>query len=322
MGDLASNGDDPSTLPLILVTGATGSQGGGVVRHLLEGGVFRVCALTRDATSAKARALADRGVEVVQGDLLQPESLSKAFAGASALFLVTDYWGSRDAEVEIKMGKNAVDAAKAAALDFVLFSSLEDPRPIAGGKMEEAVPGWIMPQFESKAEIEGHLRQSGLPFATLLTCMFYDDFVNFPFLQPQADGTFVFYSNCGPAPHPWHCADDVGGCAAVIFQEADKFNGRTIPVVGEHISCPDLARTVSEVTGKTVRHQELPDAVARGAYGADLANIYVFLRDFRFHDESRSVSAAHAIYKGPTFQQWAEQNREALLRVESQSLAV
>ncbi|GAQ79013.1 hypothetical protein KFL_000220470 [Klebsormidium nitens] len=318
MGDLASN----EPVPIILVTGATGSQGGGVVRHLLKGGGFKVRGLTRDATSVKARALVERGVDVVQGDLLQPDSLTKAFAGASTLFLVTDYWGSRDADVEIKMGKNAIDAAKAAGIDFVLFSSLEDPGPIAGGKMEEAVPGRIMPQFESKAEIEAHLRQSGLPFATLLTCMFYDDFVNFPFLQPQADGTFVFYSNCGPAPHPWHCADDVGGCSAVIFREQDKFNGRTIPVVGEHISCSDLAKTVSEVTGKTVRHQELPDAIARGAYGADLANIYVFLRDFPFHDESRSVSAAHAIYKGPTFRQWAEQNREALLRVMSQSSPV
>jgi uncharacterized protein YbjT (DUF2867 family) len=69
-----------------------------------------------------------------------------------------------------------------------------------------------------QAEVEVHLRQSGLPFATLRSCMFYDDFVNFPFLQPHADGTFVFYSNCGPAPHPWHCADDVGGCAAAIFE--------------------------------------------------------------------------------------------------------
>lgn len=74
----------------------------------------------------------------------------QAFAGASALFLVTDYWGSRDANVEIKMGINAIEAAKAAGLDFVLFSSLEDPRPISEGKMEEAAPGRIMPQFESK----------------------------------------------------------------------------------------------------------------------------------------------------------------------------
>eukprot|EP00275_Glaucocystis_incrassata_P001216 EC122225.1.p1 GENE.EC122225.1~~EC122225.1.p1 ORF type:complete len:138 (+),score=36.78 EC122225.1:111-524(+) len=134
--------------PLIVVVGATDAQGGGVVQHLLKDGGYAIRGVTRNTESEKAKALAAQGVEVVKADQADLESLKAAFAGAKGAFLVTNYWEIHDADKEIQYGKNLGDAAKAAGVEHVIWSSLEKTVDIAGDRIP-SIGKWKVPHFDS-----------------------------------------------------------------------------------------------------------------------------------------------------------------------------
>ncbi|HET7101492.1 MAG TPA: NmrA family NAD(P)-binding protein, partial [Terriglobia bacterium] len=127
---------------IILVTGATGAQGGGVVRHLLKGGKFKIRCLTRKPESEKASALVQAGTEIVRGDLGNPESLQAAMKGCYGVFGVTNFW--EHFEKEAFHGKNLVDAVKKAGIKHFVFSTLPSVRKHSEGKLE-------VPHFDLKA---------------------------------------------------------------------------------------------------------------------------------------------------------------------------
>ena len=115
---------------IIAVVGATGAQGGGVVRAIQadKSGEFVARAITRNPNSEKAQALRAAGVEVVAGDADKPETLGKAFAGAYGAFLLTNFWEHFSPERELTQARNMAQAAKAAGLQHVIWSTLEDTR--------------------------------------------------------------------------------------------------------------------------------------------------------------------------------------------------
>ena len=144
----------PDTDKTVLVTGATGRQGGAVVRHMLAKG-WKLRALTRKTNSHAARALARQGVEVVQGDLEDPSSVASASAGVYGVYSVQDFWAV-GARREVQQGKNVADTAKKAGVKHFVYSS------VGGAERNTGIPHW-----ESKWEIEKHIRSLGLP-ATVL----------------------------------------------------------------------------------------------------------------------------------------------------------
>eukprot|EP01117_Protostelium_nocturnum_P013748 TRINITY_DN5164_c0_g1_i1.p1 TRINITY_DN5164_c0_g1~~TRINITY_DN5164_c0_g1_i1.p1 ORF type:complete len:209 (-),score=64.83 TRINITY_DN5164_c0_g1_i1:266-892(-) len=196
----------------VLVTGATGKQGGAVIKSLLEDDQFQLRALTRDPSSTSATALAKKGVEIVKGDFNDESSLASALKGAHAAFLVT-MPAPKDHEKEAKEGFRFVDAAKAAKLDHLVFTSVEDAQSNTG-----------VPHFDSKFEIEEHIRASGLQNTILRPVAFMDN------IPPSTMGTFgvlgLFETALLRKSLKWVDTTDIGKIAAVAIKKTKGIQGK------------------------------------------------------------------------------------------------
>ena len=174
---------------LIAVTGATGAQGGGLARAILNDpdGGFAVRALTRDPESEKAKALADAGAEVVQTDIDDPDSLRRAFDGAYGAFCVTFFWDHFSAEREGEEAESMAAAAKAAGVEHVIWSTLEDTRDFMSlddDRMPTLQGKYKVPHFDGKGASNHFFTDAGVPTTFLHTCFYWENFIYFG-LGPQ-----------------------------------------------------------------------------------------------------------------------------------------
>src|SRR6187551_3944382 len=163
---------------VIAVLGSTGSQGGGLVRAILAdpAGGFAARAVTRDVSKDKAAALKAAGAEVVSGDLDDVESLKKAFAGAHGVYAVTNFWEHFSGEKEKAQAKNVAEAAKAAGVQHVVWSTLEDTRqwmPAGDTRMPTLTDAYRVPHFDAKPEADAYF--AGMPTTFLRTSFYWDN---------------------------------------------------------------------------------------------------------------------------------------------------
>lgn len=243
---------------VVLVTGATGNQGGGVARALLADG-RRVRALTRSPDGPAARALADAGAEVVQGDLDDRASLDRALEGADGAFSVQDVWEHGD-EAEVRQGRALADAAAGAGVTHFVYSS------VGGAERDSGVP-----HFESKWAIEEHIRSLGLP-ATVLRPVFLME----NFWQPQYRAVFngVLPLALDPEkPVQMIASADVGRFAALALSRPDEWIGRALEIAGEARTPPQMAEAFAGVTGGEVKHVRPPIEMLRNA-NPEVARMY------------------------------------------------
>ena len=169
---------------IIAVMGATGAQGGGLVRAILEdkGSEFIPRAITRNKNSDKAKELLDKGVEVVEADADDIESLKKAFNGAYGAYCVTFYWEHLSPDKEKAHAKNMAEAAKAAGLKHVIWSTLEDSRnwiPLDDNRMPTLMGKYKVPHFDAKGESDKYFTQSGLNTTFLIASFYWDNMIHF-----------------------------------------------------------------------------------------------------------------------------------------------
>jgi uncharacterized protein YbjT (DUF2867 family) len=274
---------------IIAVVGATGAQGGGLVRAILEdrAGEFAVRALTRKPEGEKAKALAASGVEVVAADLDDQASLERVFKGAHGAFCVTNFWEHYSPEKEIAQARAMAGAAKRAGVKHVIWSTLEDTRrwvaldddrmPTLGGKYK-------VPHFDGKGEADRIFTQLGVPTTFLLTSFYWDNLIHFGMgPKPGADGSLEFTLPMDDAKLPAMAAEDIGKCALGIFKRGSELIGKTVGISGEHLTGAEMAAGLTEALGRPVRHNAVPPAVYRsfGFPGADdLGNMFQFYRDF------------------------------------------
>src|SRR5579872_2915105 len=168
----------------IAVVGATGAQGGGLVRAILRDseGRYRARAITRDVNSEKARQLAALGAEVVAADVDDEDSLKRAFEGAHGAYCVTFYWAHFSPEREMAEAAAMAGAAKAGGVNHVIWSTLEDTRqwvPLSDGRMPTLMSKYKVPHFDAKGESNRYFRESGVPATMLLTAFYWDNFIYF-----------------------------------------------------------------------------------------------------------------------------------------------
>ena len=173
-----------SEAKVIAIAGATGAQGGGLARAILDQphGGFRARALTRDPKSDKARALAARGAEVVVADLDDPASLRAAFDGAYGAYCVTNFWEHFSPEKEQAQARNLAEAAAAAGLKHVIWSTLEDSRrwvPLDDDRMPTLMDNYKVPHFDAKGAADHFFTEAGLPVTFLLTSFYWDNLIYF-----------------------------------------------------------------------------------------------------------------------------------------------
>ena len=290
---------------IIAVIGATGAQGGGVARAILNdpGSEFTVRAVTRNANSDKAKALANAGAEVVQAELDDMESLKKAFHGAYGAFCITNFWEHFSPEKEIQQAKNQADAAKAAGVKHVIWSSLNDTRelvPLNDDRMPTLMGKYKVPHFDAKGESDKFFLVDGPPSTVLHTVFYWDNFIHFG-LGPKRgeDGKLAIAFPMGDKKLPGIAAEDIGKVVYGIFRSGNKYIGKTIGIAGDHVSGREMAEALSEVVGEQVNYFDVPPEVYRswGFPGADdMGNMFQFKRDFaEEYIKSRDVGLTRSL---------------------------
>ena len=196
------------SIPTIAVCGATGAQGGGLVRAIAADPArrFRARAITRNPDSDKARALAGPAVELRRADADDPASLARALEGADAAFCVTNFWEHFSPEREIAQAGAMARAAKAAGLRHLIWSTLEDSRlwvPLSDARMPTLMGKYKVPHFDAKAEADALFRDAGLPTTFLLTSFYWENLIHFGMgPKPGPDGTLVWAMPLGSGPFP------------------------------------------------------------------------------------------------------------------------
>ena len=274
---------------ILAVVGATGAQGGGLVRAILAdtSGEFAARAVVRDPKSDKARALAALGAELVQGDVYDVESLVRAFDGAYGAFCVTFFWAHMSPVKEMTEATNLATAAKRAGVRHVIWSTLEDTRRSitpGDGRMPVLDGKYNVPHFDVKGEANQHFSDLGLPVTFLNTSFYWDNFIYFGMgPKPGPDGVLAITMPMGDKRLPGIASEDIGKAALGIFKAGDEFIGKTVGVAGEHLTGAQLAAKMSQALGREVRYNDVPADVYRGFGfpGADeMGNMFQFKRDF------------------------------------------
>lgn len=291
----------------ILVTGATGAQGGSVVKFLLESGKWNVRCLTRNPDSEKAQALKSAGAEIVQGDQDDVASLQAAMAGCWGLFAVTNFWEHFDKEFQ--QGKNTVDAAKSAGIEYTVLSSLPSTKKESSGE-------FTVPHFEGKAAFEDYAREVGLNMTVVHVAFYYENFLSFFPPQKQEDGTFAFGFPQGDTPLAGVAVEDIGGVLAPIFERHAEFAGKLIGIVGDDITGAEYADTMTDVLGAKVVYNHVPRDVfaAYGFPGADdLADMFAFNAKYIPNRKADWEESRQLYPKIRTFKQWVNDNKATLL---------
>lgn len=303
--------------------GATGAQGGGLARAILNDPVseFSVRAITRDASSDKAKALASQGAEVVEANEDDKESLVRAFQGAYGAYCVTFYWSHFSPEKELAHAFNLARAVKEAGVKHVIWSSLEDSRkwiPLDDDRMPTLMGKYKVPHFDTKGEAEQYFLDSTVPTTILRTSFYWENFIYFG-LGPQKgpDGKYAITFPMGDKKLPGIASDDIGKCAYEIFKAGTKFQGKTLSIAGDHKSGNEMADTFSRALGVEVVYNDVPPEVYRnfGFPGADdMGNMFQFKRDFnKDFVGARDLSFARSLNPGQLdFETWLEQNKSKI----------
>ena len=274
---------------IIAIFGATGSQGGGLARAILNdpASEFSVRAITRDIHSEKAKALATMGAEVVSGDIDDVESIKKALKGAYGAYCVTFFWDHFSVEKEMAEAKNMATAAKEAGVEHVIWSTLEDVRkfvPLSDNRMPTLNEKYKVPHFDGKGDSDHYFIDLGVPVTFLLTSFYWDNLIYFGMgPQKSPDGTLAITFPLGDKKMAGIAAEDIGKCAYGIFKKGKSLIGKRIGIAGEHLSCTDMAKSLSKNLHKPVHYNEVTPEQYRsfGFPGAeDLGNMFQFYRDF------------------------------------------
>jgi uncharacterized protein YbjT (DUF2867 family) len=302
---------------IIAVTGATGAQGGGLVRAILNdsGSEFAVRAITRDPNSEKAVALAKSGVEVVQADLDDKESLINAFRGAYGAYCVTNYWEHFSPEKEIAQARNLAEAAKEAGVKHTIWSSLDDTRkliPLSDDRMPTLMGQYKVPHFDAKGESDKFFNESGLPSTILRTVFYWDNLIYFG-LGPKRgqDGKLAITFPMGDKKLPGIAVEDIGKCAYGIFKSGATYIGKTVGIAGGHVTGAEMAESLSKTVGEEVVYNDVPPEVYRsfGFPGADdMGNMFQFKRDFEeYYTKSRDIDLSRKLNPSLlSFKQWLD----------------
>src|SRR5262245_39145257 len=307
---------------VIAVVGATGAQGGGLVRAILNdpNGGFAARVLTRDGNGTRAKDFARLGAEVVTADIDDPESLKKAFEGAYAAFCVTFFWAHFSPEKEMAEAKAMAVAAKATALRHVVWSTLEDTRqwvPLTDNRMPTLQGKYKVLHSDGKGESNQFFTDAGVPTTFLLTSFYWDNFIDFGMGPKKGpDGQLVITLPTGDKKLPGIAAEDIGKCAYGIFKKGDEFIGKTVAISGENLTGAQIAAVFTEVLGHEVQYNSVSPAAYRAFdfAGADsLGNQFQFLRDFEDYFSSvRDPNFARTLNPSlQSFKMWLTQNKSA-----------
>ncbi len=277
----------------IFVTGATGNQGGAVASHLIKNG-YHVKALTRNTDSAKAQNLQKLNVELIKGDLNNLNSFREHLKDVDGIFSVQAI--GKGIDVEIKQGTDLANLAKEYGVNHLLYSS------VTGADLNTGIP-----HFDSKFKIENHIRQTDLPFTIIRPASFFENF-----LIPQVKNRILKGKLASPVNkdkiQQLISTDDIGSLSVDIFQNRDKYLGKTLTIASEEMDTQQIANTFTQVLGKQVDYQKLPMLLVRLLMGKGLYKMFKYINenDAVFLKDLQQFKIEHP--QLTTLKQWIKQN--------------
>ena len=280
-----------SRLLTVLVTGATGQQGGAVARTLLQRG-HHVLALTRDVTSHKAQELVKLGAQVETGDFEDPERLEQLMSGVDTVYAMATPFGEEGLEGEVRHGRHLVDAAKFARVRHFVYSS------VAGADQATDVP-----HFETKHAVEQHLRSGALPYTILAPVFFMENFLGPLFAQRLHEGVLAL-------PMPAHqglqmvALLDLAAFSVRVMEDSESFLGRRIEVASDEVTGEQAAALISYVGGHKLRYEEVPLEAVRSR-SEDLERMYAWFQREGYHVPIPLLRADYPHVGWHTFEDWA-----------------
>lgn len=249
----------------IAVTGATGKQGGAVARRLLERG-HGVRALTRSPDKPAARTLAEKGAEVVQADLEDPASLNAALRGAAALFSVQDFLEA-GVEAELRQGINLTEAAAASGIEHIVYT---------GASTTDRNTG--VPHLESKWQVETRVRALDKPWTVFRPAAFMD---NWEWDRKAILETGVLRYPIRPDTHYRQIAvADIAAMVVAAFERPDIWAGQIMPLAGDVSTMDDITATLSRVTGRKLRFEQVSWDQCVAEQGEELMLMYRYFDTF------------------------------------------
>ncbi|CAN5482474.1 NmrA/HSCARG family protein [soil metagenome] len=246
--------------PVILVTGATGNQGGAVTKSLLEQGTFTVRALVRNKASDKAKGLESLGAELVEADFEDITSLVTALQGVHGVFSMQDF--AHGADTEVKQGKTIADLAKKAGVNHVVYSSVGSANRHTGIR-----------HFESKYAIEEYIREINIPYTILRPVYFM---YNYRGMRDMIDKGIIELPLSPQTTLQQLSEQDYGNMVATIFADRDRFLGKEIDVASVDIPMTELTETFSQVVNKPVRYQQISIDSFREQAGEETALMFTW----------------------------------------------
>jgi uncharacterized protein YbjT (DUF2867 family) len=274
----------------VLVTGATGRQGGAVIRHMLPKG-WKLRALTRNLAGPAAQSLARLGVEVVQGDLEDPASIERAASGVYGIYSVQDFWAV-GAKREVQQGKNVAAAAKKARVQHFVYSS------VGGAERKTGIPHW-----ESKWEVEKAIRDLGLPATVIRPAAFmetyYIDQVELGILKGKLADPIR-----GNKPYQTIATDNIGAFVALAFERPTEFIGKQLEIAGSELTNLEAAKVFSRVLGKPVKFQKLPLPLVRLILGKEFYVMFRWFNEAGFQADIPALRKRYPEVHLHTLEEW------------------
>lgn len=278
---------------IILVCGATGKQGGALLEHLLKTR-WRVRALTRNPAGRVAAELAQRGVEIVRGDMEDLESLKSAMRGVYGVYSVQDFW-TVGARREVQQGKNTADAARAAGVAHFVYSS------VGGAERNSGITHW-----ETKWEVENYIRKLGLPATFLRPAAFmenyYIDAVEIGILK----GRFADPIR-GDKPYQTIAVDNIGAFGALAFARPKDFIGLELEIAGSELTNVQAAQVFSRVLGREVKFRKLPLPLVRLVLGQEFYQMFRWFNDSGFKADIAGLKRTYPEVHLLSLEEWLRQ---------------
>jgi len=283
---------------LVLVTGATGKQGGAVVEALLTWG-HQVRALTRNSASPAANRLREHGVEIAVGDFSDQDSLVRAARGADAVYAMSTPY-EQGAEKETGQGVTITDAAKAAGVAHFVYSSVASANRATG-----------ISHFDGKYAVEKHLQASGVPYTIVAPVFFMENLLQPWMLSGVRQGKLAMALPARRLLQQITVAD-IGAFVAAVIERGDPVFGRRFDIAGDELTGKVAAAIVSKATGREVHYEGFPPEVLR-AQSEDLALMFEWFDSTGYTADIKSLRRDFPEVKWHTFEQWARQQDWSVL---------
>jgi len=308
---------------IIVVAGATGAQGGGLARAIVEDrtGEFAVRALTRKTDSEKAKELAKLGAEVVEANFDSVADLKKAFDGAFGAYLVTNFWEHFSAAKELAQAQAMAQAAAYAGLKHVLWSTLEDTRiriPLNDGRMPTLQEKYKVPHMDTKGEANKFFSDLGVPTTFFHTSFYWENLIFFGMGPKKGpDGRLAFTLPMADKKLPGMAVSDIGKCAYGVFKRGAEYIGKSVGVAGEHLTGTQMAAELGKALGQDVVYNAVTAQAYRG-FGfpgaEDLGNMFQYKAEFEMEFcGARDLGVSRALNPElQTFGRWLAANKSSI----------